>query len=156
MYASPPATLYTCNFSLKERDMPAVVARRYTFETLREWGVPDLLMDDALLIASELTANAEEHAADAGGPSCIQLMFSPGRVIIAVCDHEGHRPTPQAASDDDESGRGLSIVGALSQAHGCMIMGANFKAMWARLATSEVPQEIVVRSRASAACVPCP
>jgi anti-sigma regulatory factor (Ser/Thr protein kinase) len=71
------------------------------------------LADAGKLIVSELVANSVEHTA------ChhIRVTISrpaQDRVRIAVIDKDTREPTPRAASEEDEHGRGLFIVTALA------------------------------------------
>ncbi|MBB4895909.1 anti-sigma regulatory factor (Ser/Thr protein kinase) [Streptomyces olivoverticillatus] len=93
-------------------------ARRRVLARLREWGIDEVACDDAQLVVSELFTNAVRHT-DSDKVSC-QLRINGARLRIEVAD-QGHTPTePRArcSGADEESGRGLLLVGALSQAWG--------------------------------------
>ncbi|WP_432038498.1 ATP-binding protein [Streptomyces cucumeris] len=124
-------------------------ARRYGHDVLRRWGLSETVIDDALLVASELVANADQHAAGAGGPLEIRLTFRTGQVIIAVSDAEPRRPVYRPADSGAESGRGLAIVGALAQAHGCRF-SAGRKTVWARITVPPGPSGAVQPARKTA------
>lgn len=67
---------------------------------------------DATLIASELVANAVRH----GRTGCrLRLQVSAGRVTVEVHDDAPGRPRTRTGHADDESGRGLAIVQALTE-----------------------------------------
>ncbi|MEU8825772.1 ATP-binding protein [Streptomyces sp. NPDC048636] len=123
---------HTSRLGLAGTVRPVTAARRHVHDTLRCWGLTGAVLDDALLVASELVANAEQHAAGGGGPLEMRLTFRTGHVIIAVSDAESRRPVCHPADGGAESGRGLAIVRALAQALGCRV-GAGRKTVWARL-----------------------
>ena len=125
------ACSHTSRLPLAGTDRPAAVARHYAHDTLAAWGLADDLVDDALLVADELVANAEEHA---GGPQDIRLTLGDGRLVIGVSDDDPHRPSPHCADAGAEHGRGLAIVRALTQTDGCL-EGTTSKTVWAALST---------------------
>jgi anti-sigma regulatory factor (Ser/Thr protein kinase) len=75
-------------------------------------------LDDAVLTASELAANAIAHtrSGHAGGTFTVHLgVMSSKSVCLLVADEGGPTtPDPQRASVDAESGRGLDLVTAVS------------------------------------------
>jgi hypothetical protein len=75
------------------------------------------LVDDAQIIASELTTNAISHAipSRAALPAIIFAVHRRlGELRIIVWDNGPGYPARTAASPDSETGRGLAIVDALS------------------------------------------
>ncbi|ADI10703.1 AbaA-like regulatory protein [Streptomyces bingchenggensis BCW-1] len=94
----------------------AIRARRLVQAACTAWGLPDLAVP-AALIASELVANSVMHS----GSRCLRVTVSrpgPRWVRVAVTDKSRVLPTPRAASDDEEDGRGLAIVEAVSDRWG--------------------------------------
>jgi|HubBroStandDraft_1064217.scaffolds.fasta_scaffold160217_2 serine/threonine-protein kinase RsbW len=75
-------------------------------------------LDDAVLVASELAANAIAHTASghAGGAFGVHLArLSAEHVAVLVTDQGGPtEPSVRAADLGSESGRGLDVVTALS------------------------------------------
>jgi len=64
----------------------------------------------------------------------LRLSSDRARVIIEVQDQSMEVPTPEHAEPDQESGRGLMLVEALSQRWGCEVMlGWAGKVVWAEL-----------------------
>jgi anti-sigma regulatory factor (Ser/Thr protein kinase) len=92
----------------------AATARRLTREATAAWGVGGL--DDTLaLLATELVANAVRHA-DSTAEIAIRLEDDVVRVEIR--DRSSEVPTPGSLVSQRESGRGLALVEALSDAWG--------------------------------------
>ncbi len=106
------------------------LARRFVAERLREWGL-ESLEDDALLVTSELAANAITHA----GSDCeIRLTLSPASLRIDVGDRGVGTPEPQPPSVTEEHGRGLVLVDAVASAWGLDALPGAGKVVWAELA----------------------
>lgn len=96
----------------------AGVARDEVRLTLREWGFPQLC-DDAELIITELVANAINAVTAEADPDCvpvitIRLARTGTTVRIEVLDSSPKLPVLCEVTADDLSGRGLSIVNALT------------------------------------------
>lgn len=93
-------------------DDPEVVskARALAREALISWGLPHLI-DDAVLIVSELCTNAVKHG---GGAPILLGLRTVGRCLGGEVIDQGATFVPQPrVSDDAEYGRGLHIVGEL-------------------------------------------
>jgi anti-sigma regulatory factor (Ser/Thr protein kinase) len=91
-------------------------ARRFVVDRLNGWDVPDPVVRDLVLITSELVTNAVVHG---GSPVELRLERTGSRVVVLVEDDAvGRLPQAQRPSDDDEHGRGLHIVEALSDEWG--------------------------------------
>jgi CheY-like chemotaxis protein len=104
-------------------------ARRFVKEKLHEWGL-DSLLDDALLIVSELATNAMTHAKSGCG---VRLVLTPSMLRIEVADAGGGTPEPQPPSTTGESGRGVHLVAALTTAWGMEVIEGEGKLVWAEL-----------------------
>jgi len=113
-------------------------ARAWTREILGEWHLADLT-DTAETIVSELVANAAVHASTGPGRPVIHLAlaFDHGELAILVSDHNPDVPQAQHPAEDDESGRGLLMVKALSVGFGWYPLegGTAGKAVWSVLHT---------------------
>ena len=103
-------------------------ARRFVREKLAEWGI-DGPVDDALLVASELAANALTHA---GSAYRLRLSVSERALRIEVADAGPRSPEPQPLTETEEHGRGLHLVGALAASWGMESAGTG-KRVWAEL-----------------------
>src|SRR5580704_7076576 len=131
----------------------AAAARRFVRDTLRSWelagdrGSPgeraewtqrDALVDDAVLLTSELVTNAVLHAGTPVQVTCRLLGdLSDGAVEIAVLDRRPvqlrpDRPHTAAEAAERTNGRGLQLPSELATAWGVTYARAA-KAVWFRL-----------------------
>ena len=103
-------------------------ARRFVVETLRahEW---DELVVDASLVVAELASNAVAHAQS---NFTVSLAGSSQSVRILVRDAGAALPVPREATKSAPSGRGLSIVTALTTEWGTSPLDTG-KVVWAEL-----------------------
>jgi CheY-like chemotaxis protein/anti-sigma regulatory factor (Ser/Thr protein kinase) len=110
---------------------PASVAdaRKFVSNTFASWGIDDDLIDDALIVVSELVTNAVRHART---PCEVHLTVDDTAVRISVLDTGEGTPDPRPFSDSKPHGRGLHIVGALSRAWGVDRMPEG-KLVWAEM-----------------------
>jgi len=86
------------------------LARRYVAETLRRWGRADVL-DDAVLIVSELATNAVVHA---GSDFMVGLSRDGDGVRIAVTDSSRDLPVRRHPGWMASGGWGLRMVDAIA------------------------------------------
>jgi hypothetical protein len=113
-------------------------ARKFTRNTLREWGLASLV-DDAEAIVGEFVANAVSHAgrstmsAVAGPPLGLRLLRRTGEVMCAVLDPSDTAPVLRMPDRNEEAGRGLQMVDALSDVWGWSPVTGRGKAVWAIL-----------------------
>jgi anti-sigma regulatory factor (Ser/Thr protein kinase) len=122
-----------CSLSLSAQS--GRVARRFTRNTLREWGLASLA-DDAEAIVGEFVANAVSHAALAalpGQPLGLRLLRRTGEVMCAVLDPSDSAPVLRMPDRCEEAGRGLQMVDALSDVWGWSPVTGRGKAVWAIL-----------------------
>lgn len=114
---------------LPQRLTSASDAREFVATKIRDWNLEHLL-DDALLVASELATNAVMHAES----SCrLRLSLGPRTLRIDVVDAGQGTPEPQPESATEEHGRGLLLVAALSAAWGLEVLPGDGKTVWAEL-----------------------
>ena len=111
-------------------------ARSFIRDTLSSWGtsLSQSATDDAVLLASELVANAVQHA---GTDLEIGLRLVNGMLEIGVTDRHPSRvlpEEPQAPAEEkySERGRGLTLPGALASSWG-VTYTASAKTVWFRL-----------------------
>jgi len=115
----------------------AGAARRFTRNTLRNWGLWSLA-DDAETIVGEFVANAVTHATAAaerrsGDGLGLRLLRRTGEVMCAVLDPSDAAPVLREPGRTDEAGRGLQMVDALSDVWGWSPVAGRGKAVWAIL-----------------------
>ncbi|QKW35500.1 ATP-binding protein [Actinomadura sp. NAK00032] len=115
-------------------------AREFTQATMDGWGVGgDAGAGDVVVAVSELVTNALRHGLEGLPqplPLCpIQLVLvgHPRRLVVSVTDPSGRVPEPAASEPDrfTEGGRGLVVVGAISDAWGWARLATGGKAVWA-------------------------
>ncbi|MGH3976007.1 MAG: ATP-binding protein, partial [Pseudonocardiaceae bacterium] len=107
--------------------------RRLVEQTCREWGIPGVV-DDAMVVASELTDNMVSHARSDGW---LRLELRPNVFTVAVADADPRPPrmrVPGHRADGNRSrGRGLVLVDKLSRTWGTAAQVAGGKVVWALL-----------------------
>lgn len=118
----------------------AAAARHFVRETLRAWqgsghcAGQDDLVDDAVLLTSELVTNAVVHA---GTSVQVMCRLADESVEIAVVDHRPVRlipdePLDAAIQPERTNGRGLLLPAKLAAAWG-VTYARTCKAVWFRL-----------------------
>ncbi|MFI8260841.1 ATP-binding protein [Streptomyces sp. NPDC085665] len=118
-------------------------ARDFTRQALTEWRWPpgpvdgtsrSELTEDALLLVSEVIANACLHA---GGPTSLVLRCTAGRLRIEVTDRSPAPPrTRQRADPSRPGGHGLLIMERLGRAWGWNpVVAGPGKCVWVEIGT---------------------
>jgi anti-sigma regulatory factor (Ser/Thr protein kinase) len=94
------------------------------------------MADDALLVLSELVANAVRHGRLPRHRSLVRVEVRAARdtVQVGVSDTNPSPPAPATASDEDEGHRGLLIVQRLAIRWGVRPRPAIGKTVWALVA----------------------
>ncbi|MDX3435587.1 ATP-binding protein [Streptomyces stelliscabiei] len=130
-----PRTAADCNdapdqqksLTLVANDLAPGEARSFTRDVLTAWQFEDL-MDQAVLIVSELTTNAERHGrrnegaegassgsqGKGGEEITLTLAVQADVVTIEVEDNSPYAPVQRAPEQDATSGRGLCLVSAMA------------------------------------------
>ncbi|KUF17737.1 hypothetical protein AT728_10100 [Streptomyces silvensis] len=94
-------------------------ARTLLREQATSWELAPDTTETATLLLSELMTNAYRHATVPPGREIwTRCVLKAGRLHIAVTDANAALPTPRQAAPEDEAGRGLTLVAALSDAWG--------------------------------------
>ncbi|HEX9033235.1 MAG TPA: ATP-binding protein [Streptosporangiaceae bacterium] len=124
----------TCRVLLCPGPESARAAREFTAETLRGWRL-DALLDEAMVIASELVTNAIRHGMSPEAPRPVELSWRRDEQQVVCTVTDGSIRPPVLAEPDltADCGRGLQIVQALAAAWGWMMLGSAQKAVWAAL-----------------------
>jgi anti-sigma regulatory factor (Ser/Thr protein kinase) len=101
---------------------------------LHEWGLRGLAADAALVV-SELVTNAADACVvlPERPPIAVRLLASEKLLWIEVWDGSPLDLEPREAGADDECGRGLMVVAALSARWGSKRTGCQSKVVWAEL-----------------------
>ncbi|WP_335933324.1 SpoIIE family protein phosphatase [Streptomyces sp. PTD5-9] len=115
-------------------------ARAFVRDTLQGWGYTDVV-DDAVVLTSELVTNAVVHAGTTADVLCLRTEDG---VRIEVSDHYPERevplqrPGPGFAGPDRENGRGLLLCASLASRWGVEYSPAH-KHVWFQLDLPERP-----------------
>lgn len=107
------------------------VGRRFVSSLLTDWDATELI-DDACTVTSELVTNSVAATGRTTGPSqpmagetvrmiVLRIELTDAQLKIAVWDNSTDLPTPRDTDDEDEHGRGLLIVKALSAEWGSFL-----------------------------------
>jgi anti-sigma regulatory factor (Ser/Thr protein kinase) len=93
-------------------------ARGHVGNVLREWNLKEFI-EATEMVVSELVSNSmlatrEMHWPGPQPPVLLWLLSDGRRVLVLVWDAVARPPQPREACPDDEGGRGLAIVDALS------------------------------------------
>ena len=117
-------------------------ARHLVTSVLRDWGLP-ALRPDAALVVTELITNAVVQGESAPPPEVlVRLSRTASYAVIQVGDHNPAGPPtpPRRVKVTEEHGRGLLITRTLS-AHLAWFRQDDWKVVWAALAKPETPGE---------------
>ncbi|MEW1616092.1 MULTISPECIES: SpoIIE family protein phosphatase [unclassified Streptomyces] len=115
-------------------------ARAFVRDTLQGWGYNDVV-DDAVVLTSELVTNAVIHAGTAADVLCLRTEDG---VRVEVADHYPEREVPlhstglDFVSPDSENGRGLLLCAALAARWGVEYTPTR-KHVWFQLDLPERP-----------------
>lgn len=106
----------------------ALMARRFVRETCERWDLREVL-DDALLVVTELVENAVDHAHSAPH---LRLELRDRALAIAVRDDEA-TPPERREPGTRPGGRGIALVEELSRVWGHTPWPGGGKVVWAVL-----------------------
>ncbi|MEU1075039.1 MULTISPECIES: ATP-binding protein [unclassified Streptomyces] len=97
------------------------------------WGLPHMI-DAAQLCVTELVTNVITHVGR-GTPTTLAVSMRGGSLRLEVTDPDARAlPTLLAATEGDESGRGMALVAAVATRWG-VVLRAESKVTWCELAT---------------------
>ncbi len=114
--------------------------RGLVITTLASWGYSRDDIDRVALVCGELSTNAVEHGGRRGHLFEVKLTADGPRCLVEVSDASRTPPRPVETGEEDESGRGLLLVAALSEETGHHDRDPIGKTVWARLAL-DAPQD---------------
>jgi Histidine kinase-like ATPase domain len=127
-------------------------ARDFTSATVHRWGAAQRC-EDITIVVSELLTNAFRHAlpdpSDTRSRSPIRLgLLQPGPCVLCVVADPSHRaPVPKHLGLLAETGRGLQVIGALSDSWGYTAPSDMGKVVWAMFSTDGAPPRPGPRQR---------
>jgi anti-sigma regulatory factor (Ser/Thr protein kinase) len=109
-------------------------ARHFVTNALRQWRAADDVVDDAVLLVSELVTNAVRY----DGPR-VALHLQLGEGVLRILVEDGTPPAAwiapieAARNNDAERGRGLLLVNALARDWGVQALASGGKNVWFEL-----------------------
>ncbi|WNI18192.1 ATP-binding protein [Actinacidiphila sp. ITFR-21] len=118
---------------LTSRPESAATARRLSLTLIRRWGLPHLA-DTVELLVSELVGNAVRHTG--ARTFGLRMDYKRGWVRVEVWDPSRALPCRMPVREMDTSGRGLFLVGELSDRWGVDLL-ARGKTTWFELRAAE-------------------
>jgi DNA-binding NarL/FixJ family response regulator len=101
-------------------------ARRFVTQALTGWDDGDLT-DTVTLLVSELVTNAVLHA---GSDVEVAVRLTAAAARVEVTDGSGDAVAPRDARSDEDSGRGLALVGSLARRWGVRPAPGGGKTVW--------------------------
>ncbi|WAL95550.1 ATP-binding protein [Streptomyces sp. Je 1-369] len=117
--APQPAVLLEDRLDYTPQARSVGLARRRAARLVTEWGHA-ALAGDAALVVSELMTNALLHGSRHDRLIRVRIALSADALRVEVTDPRGERlPEPRTAEGEDQFGRGLLLVGALSDRWRC-------------------------------------
>jgi anti-sigma regulatory factor (Ser/Thr protein kinase) len=120
--------------------VPAV--RAMVAEYLTHLRLPAQCVDDAVVAAGELFTNALRHGSpDRGDTITVGIECDPRELRVSVADRSSALPAARTAGGAEESGRGLTIIAALSDDWGIAPAdpGTTGKKVWFSMVLQAVP-----------------
>ncbi|MEV7284696.1 ATP-binding protein [Streptomyces sp. NPDC093252] len=138
--------------------VPASVgaARRRVRALLAAWRIADEIQDDAIVVTSELVTNAVTHSASEYVVYRLCRTATALRIEVEDQNRCTALPTPRCSAPDDQSGRGLLLVAAVSAEWGIgTTADGTGLIVWAELTTA-APATPVPAVSAAPAATPVP
>ncbi|MEV0675213.1 SpoIIE family protein phosphatase [Actinosynnema sp. NPDC050436] len=120
---------------LERGPLVAAKARAFVARHLAEWGLTGV-SDTALTVTSELVTNAVKHA---DNPGVLRLHHDGTRLTVDVADTGTSTPRVLETTLDEEGGRGLYLVNALTSRWGTRGT-PDGKVVWAEIRTPAPPR----------------
>jgi signal transduction histidine kinase/serine phosphatase RsbU (regulator of sigma subunit)/DNA-binding response OmpR family regulator/anti-sigma regulatory factor (Ser/Thr protein kinase) len=111
---------------IAQRSQAIAGARATTSAALTDWGITGPVVDDVMLIVSELVTNAVRHGKP---PIRLHLRHCDEGLVVTVADGSPAEPEVRDSDREVPNGRGLHLVAALSNQWGTRPTGLG-KAVW--------------------------
>ncbi len=112
-------------------------ARAFLSRLLNGWGLPEEVIDDASLLATELMSNAVRHGT---GVVTLRVEVDDGVVQVGVHDDGAAMPAVEDPDLTSVNGRGLFIVECVSDQWGSSQDDPG-KTVWFRLKRDQAPED---------------
>ncbi len=114
-------------------------ARAFLARLLDGWGVADEVIDDAILLTSELMSNAVKHGS---GVVDLEIEVNDGLLRVGVHDDDRDTPVVRDTGAASPGGRGMWIVQSLARAWGSEFNGEGpGKTVWFELVLRTPPDQ---------------
>ena len=115
-------------------DSSVALARELVRYALAKWGFGRSLIDDSILVASEIVTNAARAAPYQ--EIRFRVAVLDGAPLLECWDPAPELPCPREAGVDDVSGRGLAIIAAYAKEAGVRPSATGIgKIAWALMST---------------------
>jgi anti-sigma regulatory factor (Ser/Thr protein kinase) len=108
--------------------------RQFADHALTDWGETQATHEAVQLIVSELVTNVIRHAD--GHEATVQLERHADRIVVSVIDPDGAPPRLARPGPEDEGGRGLHLVQAVTDRWGTRSLPDGGKVVWCELFVS--------------------
>ncbi|MFJ8144862.1 ATP-binding protein [Streptomyces sp. NPDC096048] len=122
--------------------------RQATTAQLGQWCVPHAV-EETELVVTELATNVIKHVGE-GAPATLVLEWGGERLRVEVHDKSYSVPSLPAAGCDDECGRGLHLLAAVTADWGTALTAAG-KSVWCEIALG--PERVCQRMERAAAAL---
>jgi anti-sigma regulatory factor (Ser/Thr protein kinase) len=116
-----------------DQDVSAAAVRRAARDALEAWRAPQVV-DEALVVVTELVGNVTRHTAGGGE---LRLSLRDDAILVEVADSSPEAPTMRPRDARRVGGRGLQLVAAMTRRWGARASswaGRAGKVVWAELA----------------------
>ncbi|MGC9499726.1 ATP-binding protein [Streptomyces sp. WG7] len=110
--------------------------RQATTAQLGQWGMPHAV-EETELVVTELATNVIKHVGE-GTSATLVLEWDGERLRVEVHDKSHSVPSLSAAGCDDECGRGLHLLAAVTADWGTVLTAAG-KSVWCEIALGSDP-----------------
>ncbi|WP_330289859.1 ATP-binding protein [Streptomyces sp. NBC_00576] len=133
-----PESHQATTFRLPKHPRNVPDARAQVRKALADWGLPTELATDVALVATEFVSNSVRHCEVTFALIEVTLTLQSDQLLLEVSDPDKERlPAPRAAGQQDEDGRGLAVIAALTSQWGCDLRRFT-KCSWATFPLPEV------------------